>query len=117
MSPNLTDHRNCLPHIRTQERLAENGYVFTSDTTPKSFRIVQYYLDAGFDSESAFKQAIDELEGSYAVTAMVTGQHVLYASRAPHLVGMEDGESRATSRPLEDTDGLPDRRRRRHHRR
>jgi len=70
--------------------------VFTSDTDTEVIpHLVQYYLDAGFDSESAFRQAIDELEGSYAVTAMVTGQHVLYAAArqgSPLVVGMEDGE-------------------------
>jgi glucosamine--fructose-6-phosphate aminotransferase (isomerizing) len=82
-------------YVELRERLAENGYVFTSDTDTEVIpHLVQYYLDAGFDSESAFRQAIDELEGSYAVTAMVTGQHVLYAARqgSPLVVGMEDGE-------------------------
>lgn len=78
-----------------RERLAANGYEFTSDTDTEVIpHLVQYYLDAGFDSESAFRQAIDELEGSYAVTAMVSGEHVLYAARqgSPLVVGMEDGE-------------------------
>jgi glucosamine--fructose-6-phosphate aminotransferase (isomerizing) len=82
-------------YVELRERLAENGYVFTSDTDTEVIpHLVQYYLDAGFDSESAFRQAIDELEGSYAVTAMVTGEHVLYAARqgSPLVVGMEDGE-------------------------
>ncbi|PGF17296.1 glutamine--fructose-6-phosphate transaminase (isomerizing) [Natrinema sp. CBA1119] len=82
-------------YVELRERLAENGYVFTSDTDTEVIpHLVQYYLDAGFDSESAFRQAIDELEGSYAVTAMVSGEHVLYAARqgSPLVVGMEDGE-------------------------
>ncbi|QLG48586.1 glutamine--fructose-6-phosphate transaminase (isomerizing) [Natrinema halophilum] len=78
-----------------RERLGANGYEFTSDTDTEVIpHLVQYYLDAGFDSETAFRQAIDELEGSYAVTAMVSGEHVLYAARqgSPLVVGMEDGE-------------------------
>ncbi|AFO56665.1 glutamine--fructose-6-phosphate transaminase (isomerizing) [Natrinema sp. J7-2] len=78
-----------------RDRLAATGYEFTSDTDTEVIpHLVQYYLDAGFDSEAAFRQAIDELEGSYAVTAMVSGEHVLYAARqgSPLVVGMEDGE-------------------------
>ncbi|WP_226479784.1 glutamine--fructose-6-phosphate transaminase (isomerizing) [Natrinema amylolyticum] len=78
-----------------KDRLAADGYEFTSDTDTEVIpHLVQYYLDAGFDSEAAFRQAIDELEGSYAVTAMVSGEHVLYAARqgSPLVVGMEDGE-------------------------
>ncbi|WP_226042319.1 glutamine--fructose-6-phosphate transaminase (isomerizing) [Natrinema sp. DC36] len=82
-------------YVELRERLAGNGYEFTSDTDTEVIpHLIQYYLDAGFDSESAFRQAIDELEGSYAVTAMVSGEHVLYAARqgSPLVVGMEDGE-------------------------
>jgi glucosamine--fructose-6-phosphate aminotransferase (isomerizing) len=78
-----------------KDRLAANGYEFTSDTDTEVIpHLVQYYLDAGYDSETAFRQAIAELEGSYAVTAMVSGEHVLYAARqgSPLVVGMEDGE-------------------------
>ncbi|AGB31174.1 glucosamine/fructose-6-phosphate aminotransferase, isomerizing [Natrinema pellirubrum DSM 15624] len=82
-------------YTELRERLAANGYKFTSDTDTEVIpHLVQYYLDAGYDSEPAFRQAIDELEGSYAVTAMVSGEHVLYAARSgsPLVVGMEDGE-------------------------
>ncbi|MFA9504097.1 glutamine--fructose-6-phosphate transaminase (isomerizing) [Natrinema sp. H-ect1] len=82
-------------YTELRERLAANGYEFTSDTDTEVIpHLVQYYLDAGYDSEPAFRQAIDELEGSYAVTAMVSGEHVLYAARrgSPLVVGMEDGE-------------------------
>ncbi|MBZ6494038.1 glutamine--fructose-6-phosphate transaminase (isomerizing) [Natrinema longum] len=82
-------------YAELRERLAANGYAFTSDTDTEVIpHLVQYYLDAGFDSERAFRQAIDELEGSYAVTAMVSGEHVLYAARqgSPLVVGIEDGE-------------------------
>jgi len=82
-------------YVELKERLAANGYEFTSDTDTEVIpHLIQYYLDAGFDSERAFRQAVSELEGSYAVTAMVSGEHVLYAARqgSPLVVGMEDGE-------------------------
>ncbi len=82
-------------YTELRERLAANGYEFTSDTDTEVIpHLIQYYLDAGYDSERAFRRAIDELEGSYAVTAMVSGEHVLYAARrgSPLVVGMEEGE-------------------------
>ncbi|SEP72664.1 glutamine--fructose-6-phosphate transaminase (isomerizing) [Natrinema salaciae] len=82
-------------YAELRERLAATGYEFTSDTDTEVIpHLVQYHLDAGCDSETAFRRAIDELEGSYAVTAMVSGEHVLYAARqgSPLVVGMEDGE-------------------------
>ncbi|MFD1564344.1 glutamine--fructose-6-phosphate transaminase (isomerizing) [Haloarchaeobius amylolyticus] len=82
-------------YAELKERLAANGYEFTSDTDTEVIpHLIQYYLDAGFDSERAFRQAISELEGSYAVTAMMSGEHVLYAARqgSPLVVGVEDGE-------------------------
>ncbi|ADD06601.1 glutamine--fructose-6-phosphate aminotransferase (isomerizing) [Natrialba magadii ATCC 43099] len=75
--------------------LRERGHTFTSDTDTEVIpHLIQYYLDEGMESEAAFRRAIDELEGSYAVTAMVDGEHVLYAARkgSPLVVGVEDDE-------------------------
>ncbi|MFC4541791.1 glutamine--fructose-6-phosphate transaminase (isomerizing) [Halosolutus amylolyticus] len=75
--------------------LRDRGHAFTSDTDTEVIpHLVQYYLDEGFPNETAFRRAIDDLEGSYAVTAMFSGEHVLYAARqgSPLVVGMEDGE-------------------------
>ncbi|SEH18043.1 glucosamine--fructose-6-phosphate aminotransferase (isomerizing) [Natronorubrum sediminis] len=78
-----------------KSELAEYGHTFTSDTDTEVIpHLIQYYLDDGLDNEAAFRQAIDDLEGSYAVTAMLSGEHVLYAARqgSPLVVGIEDGE-------------------------
>ncbi|ELZ00582.1 glutamine--fructose-6-phosphate transaminase (isomerizing) [Natrialba asiatica] len=75
--------------------LRERGHEFTSDTDTEVIpHLIQYYLDAGMANEAAFRRAIDELEGSYAVTAMLDGEHVLYAARqgSPLVVGVEDDE-------------------------
>ena len=75
--------------------LGEHGHEFTSDTDTEVIpHLVQFYLDEGMDDEAAFRRAIEELEGSYAVTAMLSGEDVLYAARqgSPLVVGMEDGE-------------------------
>ncbi|APW99260.1 glutamine--fructose-6-phosphate aminotransferase [Halobiforma lacisalsi AJ5] len=75
--------------------LRERGHEFTSDTDTEVIpHLIQYYLDRGMDNEAAFRRAIDELEGSYAVAAMLSGEHVLYAARkgSPLVVGIEDDE-------------------------
>ncbi len=82
-------------YVELKSRLADHGHEFTSDTDTEVIpHLIQHYLDDGMDNESAFRRAIDELEGSYAVTAMLSGEHVLYAARqgSPLVVGMEDDE-------------------------
>ncbi|AFZ74460.1 glutamine--fructose-6-phosphate transaminase (isomerizing) [Natronobacterium gregoryi] len=75
--------------------LRERGHEFTSDTDTEVIpHLIQYHLDQGTDDETAFRRAIDELEGSYAVAVMFSGAHVLYAARkgSPLVVGIEDDE-------------------------
>ncbi len=75
--------------------LRERGHEFTSDTDTEVVpHLIQYYLDEGLANEAAFRRAIDEIEGSYAIAAMLSGEHVLYAARqgSPLVVGIEDGE-------------------------
>ncbi|OVE86007.1 glutamine--fructose-6-phosphate transaminase (isomerizing) [Natronolimnobius baerhuensis] len=82
-------------YAELKEWLRAKGYEFTSDTDTEVIpHLIQYYLDSGMDSENAFRTAIEELEGSYAVTAMVSDEHVLYAARkgSPLVVGVEDDE-------------------------
>ncbi|WP_293031736.1 glutamine--fructose-6-phosphate transaminase (isomerizing), partial [Natronococcus sp.] len=79
--------------LRAELRAA--GYEFTSDTDTEVVpHLIQYYLDGGADNETAFREAIGDLDGSYAITAMFSGEHVLYAARqgSPLVVGVEDGE-------------------------
>ncbi|RQG97075.1 glutamine--fructose-6-phosphate transaminase (isomerizing) [Natrarchaeobius chitinivorans] len=75
--------------------LQEQGYEFTSDTDTEVIpHLIQSHLDAGLSNETAFRRAVDELEGSYAVTAMFSGEHVLYAARkgSPLVVGVRDDQ-------------------------
>ncbi|ELY54496.1 glutamine--fructose-6-phosphate transaminase (isomerizing), partial [Natronococcus jeotgali] len=79
--------------LRAELRAA--GYEFTSDTDTEVVpHLIQSYLDGGADTETAFREAIADLEGSYAITAMFSGEHVLYAARqgSPLVVGIEDDE-------------------------
>ncbi|WP_049955214.1 glutamine--fructose-6-phosphate transaminase (isomerizing) [Halostagnicola larsenii] len=80
-------------HARLKARLAADGHEFTSETDTEVIpHLIQSYIDAGMDTESAFRRAIADLEGSYAVAAMRSGEHVLYAARqgSPLVVGIED---------------------------
>ncbi|WP_207592535.1 glutamine--fructose-6-phosphate transaminase (isomerizing) [Halomontanus rarus] len=82
-------------YIELKEQLAAAGHEFTSDTDTEVIpHLVQHYLDQGWDSERAFRTAIDELQGSYAVAVMISGEHVIYAARrgSPLVIGMEDNE-------------------------
>ncbi|SIS00921.1 glutamine--fructose-6-phosphate transaminase (isomerizing) [Natronorubrum thiooxidans] len=82
-------------YVELKSRLADRGHEFTSDTDTEVIpHLIQSYLDKGMENEAAFRRAIADLEGSYAVTAMLSGEHVLYAARqgSPLVVGMEDGE-------------------------
>ncbi len=75
--------------------LKSEGYAFTSETDTEVIpHLIQYYLDSGLEGEAAFRSAIADLEGSYAVTAMIAGEQVLYAARkgSPLVVGVEDEE-------------------------
>ena len=82
-------------YAELREWLKANGCEFTSDTDTEVIpHLIQYYVDEGLDGEAAFRRAVDNLEGSYAVAAMVADEHVLYAARkgSPLVVGIEDGE-------------------------
>ncbi|GAB3664391.1 glutamine--fructose-6-phosphate transaminase (isomerizing) [Halopiger thermotolerans] len=82
-------------YAELKEWLQAKGHEFTSDTDTEVIpHLIQYYLDSGLDNEAAFRRAIEDLEGSYAVTAMLSGEHVLYAARkgSPLVVGVEDDE-------------------------
>ncbi len=95
-----------------KESLRAAGHTFTSDTDTEVIpHLIQQYLDEGLEPEAAFRAAIEDLEGSYAVTAMLAGEHVLYAARqgSPLVVGLdEDGFFLASDVPafLEYTDDV-----------
>ncbi|ELZ14337.1 glucosamine/fructose-6-phosphate aminotransferase, isomerizing [Halovivax asiaticus JCM 14624] len=75
-----------------KERLQEEGHEFTSDTDTEVVpHLIQYYVDRGYDGETAFRNAIEELAGSYAIAAMCDGDDRLYAARdgSPLVVGID----------------------------
>ncbi|MFC6905581.1 glutamine--fructose-6-phosphate transaminase (isomerizing) [Halalkalicoccus tibetensis] len=69
------------------------GYAFESDTDTEVVpHLIEHYLEDGLDSDAAFREAIDRLEGSYAIAAMVEGEETVRAARqgSPLVVGIHD---------------------------
>jgi glucosamine--fructose-6-phosphate aminotransferase (isomerizing) len=75
-------------------RLEAEGYQFESDTDTEVIpQLVEHHLNSGMDVEEAFRAAVEELDGSYAVALMVDGDDTVYAARqdSPLVVGVDDG--------------------------
>ncbi|MEF8914564.1 glutamine--fructose-6-phosphate transaminase (isomerizing) [Natronomonas sp.] len=93
-----------------REGLQARGHEFTSDTDTEVIpHLVEERLDAGFDAEAAFRDAIGELDGSYAIAMLIDGDPAVYATRngSPLVVGVgEDANYLASDVPafLEFTD-------------
>jgi glucosamine--fructose-6-phosphate aminotransferase (isomerizing) len=97
-------------HEQLRERLEADGHEFTSDTDTEVVpHLIESSLAKGMDPEAAFRSAIDDLEGSYAVVAVVAGVETLFATRSgsPLVLGVgEDASYLASDVPafLEWTD-------------
>ncbi|XVH33861.1 glutamine--fructose-6-phosphate transaminase (isomerizing) (plasmid) [Haloferacaceae archaeon DSL9] len=75
--------------------LSERGYTFTSETDTEVVpHLISYFRSQGADTETAFKQAIAELEGSYALAVLVDGEEAVYATRrgSPLVLGVDSNE-------------------------
>ena len=78
-----------------RRQLMAEGFEFKSDTDTEVIpHLVEHHIDRGMGDEEAFKTAIDELDGSYAVALMVNGTDTVYAARqdSPLVVGIDDGK-------------------------
>ncbi|MFB6228625.1 MAG: glutamine--fructose-6-phosphate aminotransferase, partial [Halobacteriales archaeon] len=80
-------------HAALREELEAAGHEFTSDTDTEV--LAHLFADAldEFDPETAFRRAVDRLEGSYAVAAVARDAEALFAARrdSPLVVGVGDG--------------------------
>jgi len=82
-------------HKELKTELRARGYEFTSDTDTEVIpHLVDSHLDGETEPEEAFRTAIDELEGSYAVAAVVGGTDAVFAARqdSPLVLGLGDEE-------------------------
>ncbi|GAB7011577.1 glutamine--fructose-6-phosphate transaminase (isomerizing) [Halorubrum trueperi] len=76
-----------------RRELREEGYRFTSETDTEVVpHLVARELDAGTDAETAFRSAVDQLEGSYALAMVVADEDAVYATRhgSPLVLGIGD---------------------------
>ena len=95
-----------------REWLQQKGHEFTSDTDTEVVpHLFDHYLDQGLDPEAAFRHTVRDLEGSYALAAVVDGEEAVFAARegSPLVLGIDDGEYYLASDVpafLEETDSV-----------
>ncbi|MDS0282639.1 glutamine--fructose-6-phosphate transaminase (isomerizing) [Haloarcula onubensis] len=80
-------------HAELRGFLSERGYEFTSDTDTEVVpHLVEHFLGQADETLTAFRRAVDRLEGSYAIAAVVEGEDRVYATRAgsPLVLGVDD---------------------------
>lgn len=80
-------------HTALRERLRERGHEFTSETDSEVVpHLVTEYLNSCESTELAFRRAISELEGTYAIAMILEGEQKVYASRQGSPLVMGIGE-------------------------
>ncbi|TYL36925.1 glutamine--fructose-6-phosphate transaminase (isomerizing) [Natronococcus pandeyae] len=86
-----------------RDELAARGHVFASDTDTEVIpHLIEERLEVGVDHETAFREAINRLEGSYAIAAVFRGSETVYAARheSPLVLGVgDDGHYLASDVP------------------
>ncbi|WP_254765018.1 glutamine--fructose-6-phosphate transaminase (isomerizing) [Natrinema marinum] len=104
-------HNGIIENYRAlRAELEAAGHEFDSATDTEVIpHLIEIALEQGADAETAFRRAIGQLEGSYAVVAVFSGLEGVYAARhqSPLVVGVgEDGYHIASDVPafLEHTD-------------
>ncbi|MFC4438192.1 MULTISPECIES: glutamine--fructose-6-phosphate transaminase (isomerizing) [Natrialbaceae] len=74
-----------------RDELAADGVEFRSETDTEVVpHLIATFLDRGLAPETAFRRAIDRLEGSYAIAAVFAGSETVYAARheSPLVLGV-----------------------------
>ncbi|MFC7072966.1 glutamine--fructose-6-phosphate transaminase (isomerizing) [Halovenus rubra] len=77
-----------------RDQLVSDGHTFTSDTDTEVVpHLIETYLSAGENPADAFRAAINDIQGSYAIAALIDGANGLFAARndSPLVVGLGDG--------------------------
>ncbi len=97
-------HNGIIENYRAlRDTLETRGYVFESDTDTEVVpNLIVDALEDGLDCEAAFRHAIAQLEGSYAIAAVFAGSETVYAARheSPLVLGVgEDGHYLASDVP------------------
>jgi glucosamine--fructose-6-phosphate aminotransferase (isomerizing) len=79
-----------------RDELLADGHEFTSDTDTEVLpHLIEEALADGADPEAAFRAAVEQVEGSYAVAAVVAGGDAIFAARndSPLVLGIADGST------------------------
>ncbi|WP_137287838.1 glutamine--fructose-6-phosphate transaminase (isomerizing) [Halorussus salinisoli] len=81
-------------HTELREELEAEGYEFTSDTDTE---VIPHLFERHLEDhppEAAFREAVRDLDGSYAIAAMVEGVDAVFAARrgSPLVLGVSDDE-------------------------
>ncbi|ELY42696.1 glutamine--fructose-6-phosphate transaminase (isomerizing) [Natronorubrum bangense] len=97
-------HNGIIENYQKLRRALEaDGYEFTSETDTEVIpHLIRSALDSGAGREEAFRQAVQHLEGSYAVAAVFDGSETVYAARneSPLVLGIgDDGHYLASDVP------------------
>lgn len=74
-----------------RDELAESGHEFRSDTDTEVVpHLVEAALESGADPEAAFREAIAQLEGSYAIACVIAGTDSVFVARndSPLVLGI-----------------------------
>jgi glucosamine--fructose-6-phosphate aminotransferase (isomerizing) len=100
-------------HVELRDRLTAAGHEFTSETDTEVVpHLVEWHLADGHDPGTAFRRAVSELSGSFALVALVEGTGTLYAARdgSPLVLGIGgETEGETANGPGDATPGAGDR--------
>ncbi|MWV65248.1 glutamine--fructose-6-phosphate transaminase (isomerizing) [Halorubrum sp. JWXQ-INN 858] len=87
-------HNGIIENYRAlKEALVDAGRTFESDTDTEVVpHLIEQALADGADPETAFRRAVSQLEGSYAIVAVFEGVDALFAARndSPLVLGVGD---------------------------
>ncbi|MDS0475720.1 glutamine--fructose-6-phosphate transaminase (isomerizing) [Natrinema sp. 1APR25-10V2] len=97
-------HNGIIENYQTlRADLEAGGHEFTSETDTEVIpHLIETALATGASPEAAFREAVSQLEGSYAVAAVFPGSETVYAARheSPLVLGIgDDGHYLASDVP------------------
>ncbi|WP_415381211.1 glutamine--fructose-6-phosphate transaminase (isomerizing) [Halosimplex sp. TS25] len=89
-------------HAELRDRLRGAGHTFTSDTDTEVVpHLVEEYLADGAGVEAAFRRAVADLSGSYAIALVHEDEDAVYATRqgSPLVFGVDEGTDPQSASP------------------